>query len=87
MVRSKVDEVSFLGGLIGFLFVNPRLIIDRRVKEANANGWRLVQIVPSSGTNFLITVLRAVLLVLTLGLITFGDGMYLVFEKDSRNDE
>ena len=81
--RNKVDEVSFIGGLIGLLFVNPRRIIDNRVKEANDHGWSLVAIEKSSGNNLLINVLRFVLLVATLGLFTFGDGMYLVFEKDT----
>lgn len=82
MKRNKVDEVSFAGGLIGFLAVNPRRMIDNRVKEANENGWVLTQLQPTSGNNLFIKVLRFVLLVLTLGLFTFGDGMYLVFEKE-----
>lgn len=85
--RNKVDEVSFIGGLIGFLFVNPRAIIDSRVSEANNHGWTLVAFQKSSGNNLLINVLRFVLLVVTLGLFTFGDGMYLVFEKETAEGE
>lgn len=80
--RNKVDEVSFIGGIIGFLFVNPRRMIDARVKEANDHGWTLVAFQKSTGNNLLINVLRIVLLIVTLGLFTFGDGMFLVFEKD-----
>lgn len=82
MKRNKVDEVSFIGGLIGWLAVNPRNTIDKRVSEANDAGWNLVQIQPSSGSNLVISVLRFVILTLTLGLLTFGDGVYLVFEKE-----
>jgi hypothetical protein len=84
--RNKVDEVSFIGGLIGLLFVSPRRIIDNRVKEANEHGWNLIAIEKTSGNNLLINILRFVLLVVTLGLFTFGDGMYLVFEKDASEE-
>ena len=80
--RSKVDEVSFVGGLYGLLFTNPKMAIESRVKKGNDAGWRLVQIHPSSGTNLLIWFLRLLLLVVTLGIFTFGDGVYLVFEKE-----
>ena len=82
MKRNKVDEVTFVGGLIGWVAVNPRSTIDKRVTEANEAGWNLVQIQPSAGSNLVISVLRLVLLIVTLGLLTFGDGVYLVFEKD-----
>ena len=82
MKRNKVDEVNFVGGLIGWLVVNPRSTIDKRVSEANDAGWSLVQIQPSSGSNLVISVLRFIILTLTLGLLTFGDGVYLVFEKE-----
>ena len=87
MFKNKVDEVYFLGGLIGFLFVSPRLVIDKRVKEANAHGWRLINMNPTSGTNLLIVVLRTIILFCTLGLITFGDGVYLLFEKEVKDDQ
>jgi|TARA_B110000238_G_C16006888_1_gene387048 hypothetical protein len=38
MKRNKVDEVSFVGELIGWLAVNPRKTIDNRVSEANDSG-------------------------------------------------
>lgn len=82
MKRNKVDEVNFVGGLIGWLVVNPRSTIDKRVSEANDAGWNLVQMQPSSGSNLVIAVIRFVILILTLGLLTFGDGVYLVFEKE-----
>lgn len=81
-IRNKIDEVSFIGGLIGWLMVNPRSTIDKRVELANASGWRLIQLESSSGTNALIAFLRILVLILTLGLLTFGDGVYLVFEKE-----
>ena len=80
--RNKVDKVSFIGGFIGWLAVDPRSTIDKRVQLANGAGWNLVQITPTGGTNALVSMLRFLVLILTLGLLTFGDGVYLVFEKE-----
>jgi hypothetical protein len=80
--RSKVDEVSFVGGLYGLLFTSPKRSIESRVKKGNDAGWRLVQMHASSGSNLLIWLLRLLLLIMTLGIFTFSDGMYLVFEKE-----
>lgn len=85
--RNKIDEVSFIGGLIGFIFVNPRSVIDARVKEANDHGWTLVDFQKSTGNNLLINVLRVLLLIFTLGLFTFGDGMFLAFEKEEGGED
>jgi hypothetical protein len=57
-IRSKVDEVSFVGGLVGLFFTNPRKTIATRVKQGNDAGWRLIQMHPSSGSNLLMWVLR-----------------------------
>lgn len=80
--RNKVDKVSFIGGFIGWLMVDPRTTIDNRVTLANGAGWNLVQLTPTGGSNALIAALRFVVLILTLGLLTFGDGVYLIFEKE-----
>ena len=81
MVLNKIDRISLAGGLLGLLFTDPRKALDDRVNDANKAGWRLVQVVPHLSTNWLITILRAILLLITLGLFTFGDGYLLVFEK------
>ena len=46
MKRNKIDEISFIGGLIGWLAVNPKDTINSRVAQANEYGWRVINIVP-----------------------------------------
>ena len=82
MKRNKIDEITFIGGLIGWLAVNPKATIDNRVAEANKAGWTVVNIIPGNEQNALLRLLRIVVLVVTLGLFTFGDGVYVIFEKE-----
>ena len=81
MKRNKIDEISFIGGLIGWLAVNPKTTIDNRVAEANEAGWTVVNIIPGGQQNALLRFLRTLVLILTLGLFTFGDGVFVIYEK------
>jgi hypothetical protein len=82
MKRNKIDEITYIGGLIGWLVVNPKATIDNRVAEANKAGWTVVNIISGGEQNALLRLLRIVVLVVTLGLFTFGDGVYVIFEKE-----
>jgi hypothetical protein len=82
MKRNKIDEITFVGGIIGWLAVNPKATIDNRVAEANKAGWTVVNIISGNEQNALLRLLRTVVLVVTLGLFTFGDGVYVIFEKE-----
>ena len=82
MKRNKIDEITFIGGLIGWLVVNPKATIDNRVAEANKAGWTVVNIIPGGQQNALFRLLRTIILLLTLGLFTFGDGVIVIFEKE-----
>jgi len=82
MKRNKIDEITFIGGLIGWLLVNPKATIDNRVAEANKAGWTVVNIIPGGEQNALLRLLRYIILSVTLGLFTFGDGVYVIFEKE-----
>ena len=82
MKRNKIDEITFIGGLIGWLMVNPKATIDNRVAEANKAGWTVVNIIPGGEQNALLRLLRIIVLFVTLGLFTFGDGVYVIFEKE-----
>ena len=82
MKRNKIDEITFIGGFIGWLAVNPKATIDNRVAEANKAGWTVVNIVPGGEQNALLRFLRYIILTITLGLFTFGDGVYVIFEKE-----
>tara|TARA_Y100001935_G_C17061472_1_gene386960 strand:+ start:317 stop:568 length:252 start_codon:yes stop_codon:yes gene_type:complete len=81
MKRNKIDEITFIGGLIGWLAVNPKTTIDNRVAEANEAGWTVVNIIPGGQQNALLRFLRTLVLILTLGLFTFGDGVFVIYEK------
>ena len=80
--RNKIDRVSFYGGLIGALVVNPRLLLDSRVAKANELGWSVVQITPHKEANLLMSILNFGLLMATLGLFNFAPGYLIVFEKE-----
>ena len=82
MKRNRIDEISFIGGLIGWLAVNPKDTINSRVAQANEYGWRVVNIVPGSDQNAFLRVLRIIVLFLTFGLFTWGDGVYVIYEKE-----
>jgi len=82
MKRNKIDEINFIGGIIGWLLVNPKATIDNRVAEANKAGWTVVNIIPGGEQNALLRLLRYIILSVTLGLFTFGDGVYVIFEKE-----
>ena len=82
MKRNKIDEITYMGGFIGWLIINPKQTINNRVEEANKAGWTVVNIVPGRSQNALFRFLRIIILILTLGMFTFGDGVYVIFEKD-----
>mgnify|MGYP001334647279 FL=1 len=82
MKRNKIDEITYVGGLIGWLLINPRKTIDARVSQANEAGWTVVNIIPGSNQNALFRLMRYVVLTLTLGIFTFGDGVIVIYEKD-----
>ena len=82
MKRNKIDELSFMGGLIGWLAVNPKDTINSRVAQANEYGWRVVNIIPGSDQNAFLRILRLIVLILTFGLFTWGDGVYVIYEKE-----
>ncbi|MDR0301261.1 MAG: hypothetical protein LBI04_03000 [Treponema sp.] len=79
---NKLARVSLSGGLIGALGVNPRYKLETVIEKYNAAGWNCHQIYPHTTRNLFIMLLQVFLLVITLGLWTFGAGYLLLFEKD-----
>lgn len=82
MVINKIDRIALASGLLGALFTNPRRALDSRVETANKEGWKLIQIVPHEETNLLIKIFSIIVLLITIGLWTFGAGYILLFEKE-----
>jgi hypothetical protein len=80
---NKVVRVNLSGGLIGLVFTDPRGAIEKHLNKANADGWNLVQLETAGDANLLVFLLKLAILVLTLGLWTFGTAYYVLFEKDA----
>jgi len=84
MVRNKIVRITLMGGLLGLLLTNPRRALEACVEQHNNEGWRSTDIVPHSERNLLITIVQIVMLIVTLGMWTFGSGYLVMFEKEDR---
>jgi len=80
-IRNRVLRISLPGGLIGALTVNPKAILDKNLIAANKQGWVATQVQPHKTTNLLILMLQILVLVLTMGLYTWGSGYLVLLEK------
>ena len=79
--QNKIINVALTGGIIGFLVSSPQQRLNAKIKEVNAEGWRVVRIIPSSSGNLLLFLGRLFLLCITLFLYTTKNGFYVVIEK------
>lgn len=80
--KNKIINVYLAGGIIGILGVSPHLALHKAIKNENANGWKVVQIIPASSGNLFLIILRYILLVCTLFFYTTTNGYYVIFEKN-----
>ncbi len=80
--NNKVVNVTLKGGLIGMLADSPQNALNRKIKQENENGWKVIQIIPSSSGNILLMIFRLLLLIVTLTLFTTANGYYLIMEKE-----
>ena len=78
---NKVINVTLTGGIIGLFISSPQSSLNNRIKNENANGWRVVQIIPADSGNIFLIIFRLLLLVLTLCLYTTTNGYYVIMEK------
>lgn len=78
---NKVVNVSLTGGIVGLLGVSPQNSLNRRMKKENADGWRVVQVIPADSGNVFLAIFRLLLLVITLFLYTTTNGYYVIMEK------
>ena len=78
---NKVVNVTLVGGIIGLIGVRPNNVLNSRIRKENANGWKVIQVIPSSSGNLLLTILRVILLIVTLFLYTTADGYYVIMER------
>ena len=71
-----------MGGLLGLLFTNPRNALQKSIDAHNNEGWYAKEIITHSTSNLFVFLLQIVVLVLTIGLFTFGAGYMILFERD-----
>ena len=78
---NKVVNVTLVGGIIGALSSSPQNRINNVILQENANGYKVIQVIPSASGNIFLTIIRALILVLTLFLYTTTNGYYVIMEK------
>ncbi len=84
--NNKVINVTLNGGVIGLLADSPQRTLNRRIKKEDAEGWRVVQIIPADSGNIFLTIFRLILLLLTLFIFTTANGYYVVMERRITTD-
>jgi hypothetical protein len=82
MKKNKVGRISLSGGLVGVLTTNPRRALEDHIEKSNQDGWYAIHIEPHSTTNLLIWLAQLTVLILTLGIWTWGAGYMVLFEKE-----
>ena len=83
MKQNKIVRISLSGGLIGWIFSNPRRALDSRIAKENEDGWNAIYFLPHTETNVFIRVVQILVLFLTLFIWTWGAGYLILFEKES----
>lgn len=81
MTENLIVRVALSGGLIGLLFTNPSRALQNVIDEHNKAGWRVHQILPHSTRNIFMMLLSLLVLVVTLGIWTFGAGYIILLER------
>jgi len=81
--KNKVTRISLMGGIIGAFTTNPRKALDDEIDKGNQEGWSAIHIEPHGTTNLLISTIQFAVLVLTLGLYTWGGGYLILFQREA----
>lgn len=83
MKENKIVRIALAGGLIGLLATNPRRALERTIEAHNREGWTCIYFTSHATTNALIFILQILVLLLTLGLWTWGAGYMVLFVRDA----
>ena len=78
---NQVERISYAGGLYGLIFGSSKGKLQAKVEEMNQRGWNL-HFIHSDSLNIIHIIIRLLVLVLTLGIWTFGSSELLIFEKE-----
>jgi hypothetical protein len=84
---NRVLRVTLMGGLLGALFTNPRKALEAEILAANQQGWNAIHIQAHRTTNLFVLLLQIVVLILTLGLWTWGAGYLVLLEREDWSHE
>ncbi len=79
---NQVERITYAGGLYGLIAGSSKGKLQAKVEEMNARGWNLHLIHPES-LNILHLLFRLLILMLTLGIWTFGNSELIIFEKNN----
>ena len=79
--KNKVVNVNFTGGLIGLFSVSPLNSLNSRITKENANGWKVIQVIPADSGNIFLAIFRFLLLLITFFLYTTTNGYYVIMER------
>jgi hypothetical protein len=77
---NKVVRVNYAGGILGLIGGNARGKLEQIIHHHNADGWNVAEVV-TDNPNLVIWFLRALLLMVTLGLWTIGSSRLVIFER------
>ena len=78
---NKVVNVNLTGGIIGLFAGSPQSSLNKRIQAENANGWKVIQVIPADSGNVFLFIFRLLLLLLTLFLFTTANGYYVIMER------
>lgn len=79
---NKVINIPMTAGLISLFISSPQKLLNDAIKIENANGWRVVQVIPADSGNLLLYISRLLLLCVTFFLYTTSNGYYVILEKN-----
>lgn len=82
MKMNKIRQLHLMGGLIGSMLTNPIIALNHCIYEENQQGWNAVYFSAHRDTNLLINFLKILVLILTMGLWTWGAGYLILFERE-----
>jgi hypothetical protein len=80
--KNKVIRISLTGGIIGAFTTNPRKALEDAIDRQNQEGWNAIDVEPHRTTNALVFLVQILVLILTLGLWTWGGGYLVLFERE-----
>jgi len=78
---NRVVRVALSGGLVGLLFTSPADAIENVISVWNDKGYYCRQILPHETRNLIAKLFQIIVLILTIGIWTFGAGYILLLEK------